>query len=305
MHTRSYRRRRSPSLPSLLLLPLLFASCRNDRAPMPSPDLAPPPPPLPPAHSRDEIDRRQAQLAAEAERLPPSLRTLVTPRLRIIATVSVTEGGFSGIATHHGDRAASLGIFQWAMARHKSVDEGASLWRFFSDLQRRARHCDKRSDECALYRRAWRQCRKAGLKSAHGNLYLRGRPATGGDVERALQPAMATGALRSYQLVAACDWIARIAAQKVALPSAPSTVGALLRSDRALATAVLIGVNRPAYLVPALQRAVAAVVASGTASDEEALLRELRRETLELYKPGERDRRAMRLNTSDEAFSPP
>ena len=272
------------------------AACR--RAPSSLPDLAPPRPPLGAAHSRNEIDRRQAQLAAEAARLPPSLRAVIVPRLRILATVSVTEGGFDGVATRAGDRAASLGIFQWAMSRKRTVDDASSLWRLFHDLKRRAARCDV-SAECKLYRHAWRQCRAAGLTVAHNILRLHNKPANGGAIERALQPAMATGALRTYQLVAANDWVERIAAQPVHLTATElTTVGALLRSERALATAVLLGVNRPAYVVPALERAVTGVALD----DDDALISALRREALARYTPDERDRRAMRLLTSDAAF---
>jgi hypothetical protein len=278
-----------------------LTACR--RAPTPAPPDLVPPRQLPPsAHSRDEIDRRQAQLAAEAARLPPSLRALITARLRILATVSVTEGSFDGIATHAGDRAASLGIFQWAMSRKRTVDDGSSLWRLFHDLQRRAARCRVVSDECRLYQRAWRQCRGAGLGVRNNILRLHNKPANGAAVERALQSPMGTGALRTYQLVAANDWIERIAAQRVHLSATEeTTVGQLLRSDRALATAVLVGVNRPAYLVPALERALDGL----PRDDEDALVAALRREALARYTPGERERRELRLRTSDTAFSRP
>jgi hypothetical protein len=309
---------------ALSLAAAVFAvACKPPPQKPPAFDMTPPPPPLPPAHKKSEVDRRQGALAAEAEKLPPSLRARVEPRLRIIATVSVTEGSFAGVATNPADRAASLGIFQWAMARHKSVDEGASLWRFFRDLRHRAIHCPahprgkRATPECALFRAAWKQCRRAGLDVRHGQLWMKFRDerhhkivraATGGEVESAMRGEMASGALRTYQLVAAADWIDRIAAQPVNVLPVPSTVGGILRSDRALAVAVLVAVNRPAYLVPALERAVAAVATAGAAplaQGEEALVQELRRQVLERYKPAERERRTMRLNTSDEAFSPP
>jgi hypothetical protein len=277
-----------------------FAACR--RAPTPSPPAPAPSRPPQAGHSRAEIDRRQAQLAAEAALLPPSLRARITPRLRIVATVSVTEGSFDGIATHAGDRAASLGIFQWAMSRQRTRDDGSSLWRLFHDLSRRATQCHDGADECRLYRRAWRQCRAAGLSIRSKILRLHNKPANGGAVERALQPVMASGALRTYQLVAANDWIESIAAQRVHLTATElTTVGQLLRSDRSLATAVLVAVNRPAYLVPALERALVGVARD----DDDALLEALRREALACYPPAERDRRAVRLATSDTAFSPP
>jgi hypothetical protein len=292
--------RRAPLLLLAALAAVAVSACRRASTPSPSAPAPSRPPPL--GHSRDEIDRRQAQLAAEAERLPPSLRALITPRLRIVATVSVTEGSFDGVATRAGDRAASLGIFQWAMARKRTRDDGSSLWRLFHDLARRAARCRDNDDECRLYHQAWRQCRAAGLTIRNKILRLHKKPANGGAVERALQPAMATGALRTYQLLAANDWIERIAAQPVHLtPTELTTVGQLLRSDRALATAVLVGVNRPAYLVPALERALVDV----PRDDDAALVAALRREALALYTPAERERRELRLRTSDTAFSPP
>jgi hypothetical protein len=286
----------------LLLLSLaIAAACRRAPSPPSPPDAAPPRPPSA-AHSRQEIDRRQEQLAAEAEHLPPSLRTLIRPRLRIVATVSVTEGGFGGVATRPGDRAASLGIFQWAMSRQRTRDDASSLWRLFHDLKRRSASCRATNGECHLYRSAWRQCRAVGLNVRNNFLRLHNKVANGGAVEHALQPVMATGALRTYQLVAANDWIERIAQKRVHVTATQlMPVGELLRGERALATAVLLAVNRPAYLAPALERALASV----GRDDPDALVAALRREALALYTPGERDRRALRLNTSDEAFTRP
>src|SRR5262249_6178209 len=154
---------------------------------------------------------------------------------------------FEGIATHQGDPAASLGIFQWATSRRRTIDNGSSLRRVFCDLQRRAAGSSSAHD---FYDAAWRPCTSPGPAIRGQRLLLHGRPATGAHLERVLSPAMGTGMLRTYQLVAANDWIERIAAQRVRVGSLWSTVGEQLRSDRALATAVLLGVNRPVFVVP-------------------------------------------------------
>ena len=247
---------------------------------------------LSPAHSRAEINRREAEFAAEATHLPWRLAMRVAVRLRLLATVSVAEGDFEGIATHQGDPAASLGIFQWATARRHTVDRGSSLARLFGDLKRRAADGSSEGD---FYDAAWRECTSLGLDIREGRLLLHGRPTTGAQLERVLSPAMGTGTLRTYQLVAANDWIERIAALPVRVGSQWSTVGEQLRSDRALATAVLLGVNRPVFVVPSLEHAL---VRTGNGG-EDRLVWELRHHALSLYPARERERRAMRLLTSE------
>jgi hypothetical protein len=132
-----------------------------------------------------------------------------------------------------------------------------------------------------------------------GQLHLKGRPASGGEIEVALERVFGQRALRTYQLVAANDWIDRVAAGALKGAQAqPTTVGAVMRSERALAIATLLGINRPAYLVPSVQGALDRV----GAVDEDRLLGELRREALTRYRPGERRRRAMRFITGDAAW---
>jgi hypothetical protein len=245
-----------------------------------------------PAHSRAEIDRREAEFVAEAKHLPWRLATRVAVRLRLLATVSVAEGDFEGIATHQGDPAASLGIFQWATSRRHTVDRASSLARLFGDLKRRAADGSSEGD---FYDAAWRQCTSVGLDIRGGRLLFQGRPTTGAQLERVLSPVMGTGTLRTYQLVAADDWIERIASMRVRVGSQWSTVGEQLRSDRALATAVLLGVNRPAFVVPSLEHALGRTGNGG----EDGLVWELRHQALGLYPARERERRAMRLLTSE------
>ncbi len=250
---------------------------------------------LMPAHSRAEIDAREAELAAAAARLPASVAATIRPRLRLIASVSVAEGRFGGVATRPRDTAASLGIFQWAMPRRVPGGAGSSLATFFDDLRRRAR-AETDPAARALYESAWRQCRDAGLDLRDGALLLRGEPAAADEMVRALQPAMETGALRTYQLVAAADWIDRVAGAR--LRRTAGTVGQMLRSDRALSTAVLLGVNRPAWVVPSLEAAIARV----GAADEGKLVWEFRHQALARYRDEERERRAMRLIVSEAAW---
>lgn len=261
------------------------------------------------AHKREEIDRREALFAIEAAKLSPACAANAIP-LRVLATVSSAEGSFDGIATHPHDRAASLGIFQWATTRTRTHHAGSSLARFFSDLRRRARAT---RDPCAaLAAAAWKECDAAGLTMRGDDLLLDGHAATGEAIERALGGAMGRegSALRTYQLVAASDWVRRIAALRVGAGHA--TVGSLLRTDRALATAVLLGVNRPAWVVPSMVVAIARLPPRARramrerhrldAGDERVLERELRRAALAQYRPYEREARAMRLLTSENGW---
>jgi hypothetical protein len=237
-----------------------------------------------PAHGRDEIAARERELAEEAARLPPSLQPRVREALPVLALISTLEGSFGDPATRRDDTAASLGIFQWAAPRNDTHAGGSTLSRFFVALSRRA--ADGREP---LFVAAWQEAQAAGLSLRGGELQLdRGRKrARGGDVERRLAAAMGTGALRSYQLVAAVDWIDEVRGDVVrpglrGLPlvghayaeaeggrmvtlrlgdhtlelraRAPATVGDYLHGE-ALATAVSLGVNRPHFVETALWRA--------------------------------------------------
>jgi hypothetical protein len=127
-----------------------------------------------------------------------------------------------------------------------------------------------------------------------GRIYLHGKAATGETIERAMHDTMGVPPLRSYQLIAATDWVQRIAMRKVK----DKSVEKLLRSPRALATAVLLGVNRPSYVVPALEHAVERV----GIDSEENLLAEFRRRAIARYPERQREQRAMRLLTSDAGW---
>lgn len=262
----------------------------------------------PPAHRREEIEAREAEMRRELLRLPAEWSAQISPRLRVIAAVSSAEGDFGGIATHAGDPAASLGIFQWAAERSGPVASDSSLARFFARL----RAHDRRGDALApLSAAAWRQCRDVGLDIRRGAVTWRSAAATGEVVERNLAAEMERegGALRTMQLVIAWSELQQIAERRVTVGRAQRTVGEVLRSDRAFATAALLAINRPAWLVPSLSEALAAAPEStretlrrGHALDDEeerALERELRRRALGRYRPKEREARAMRLLTSE------
>ena len=145
-----------------------------------------------------------------------------------------------------------------------------------------------------VYIDAWAQCTAAKLDvNAAGQVTLDGAVATGADVEEEMAGAsgpMATDALKTYQLVAAMDWIdafkehARPAGPvrrgqvghgysergdgsdvtlkttsggitysfPLTAPTPTATVGDLLRSGKNTALAVTLGVNRPHYVEAAL-----------------------------------------------------
>jgi hypothetical protein len=238
-----------------------------------------------PAHTREELSRRLESITQEAARLPPSLSGRVQSLLPVIALVSATEGDFADRATHPADSMASIGIFQWAAERDTTRAAGSSLSRFFVTLKKRAL-----AREDALFVAAWKQCTKLGFEVRGGNFRLRKKPATPAQVVERLGTALAEGALRTYQLIAAADWIDEVR-QAVVRPShrggvllghgyaeaeagrmvrftvderpfrlrarEVTTVGDLLRAPAALATAVSLGVNRPHYVEAALWQALA------------------------------------------------
>lgn len=252
---------------------------------------------LEPAHSRAELLRRRLELGAELPALSVDERARVLPRIDILALVSVTEGAFDGVATHPRDPLASLGIFQWAGERKRAVSAGSSLARFFVALEHRARGCEETpSLSCA----AWKQCGDVGVTLRAGALLLHGKPATGAQLVGALGVAFGTGALRAYQLVAATDWVEQIAATKIDAPAGTTSVAALLPSARGLALAVLLGVNRPAYVAPSLSEAVG--VSPGATEPE--LISAFRAAALSRYPAPDRERRAVRLLTAELLAAP-
>jgi hypothetical protein len=238
-----------------------------------------------PAHRREELDRRMRELNLEADKLPPQIASRVRPMLALIGLVSATEGDFADPATHPDDRAASLGIFQWAAERDTLHAAGSSLSRFFVALKRRAT-----ANEDPLYVRAWKQCTRRGFDIRAGELRLAKKRATPAQVVSRLRETFGEGALRTYQLVAAFDWIDEIRSTVIRpgfrggsllghgyaeaeagkmvrfdiggravrmRAAAVTTVGEVLRAPAALATAVSLGVNRPHYVESALWQTLA------------------------------------------------
>jgi hypothetical protein len=236
-----------------------------------------------PAHARAEIDERKKELAAEADKLPPPLRARVTPELELMAVISTLEGRFADPATHAGDTAASLGIFQWATARKGVHAAGTTLGRFFSTLSKRAAEGDE-----PLFKDAWAQCEKLGLHIVEGDLLVGKQRLSGAELEKRLGAEMGRGALRTYQLVAAADWIDDVKNDVVrpgvrgagaighdyaeaergrmvtltlpghtleVRPRECHTVGEFFPGAAAMATAVSLGVNRPRYVETALWQA--------------------------------------------------
>ncbi|WP_431214060.1 hypothetical protein ACQ86N_04075 [Puia sp. P3] len=123
-----------------------------------------------------------------------------------------------------------------------------------------------------------------------GFITLAGKRATGGEVETAMHGVLGSDTdLRTYQLVAAHDWIAEFKSHTVwpgatgmgrlgkgykpgnetasfeadgehkvvvSAPDNTSTVGDFLSSERAVANAIMLGVNRPAWVQYSLWRAL-------------------------------------------------
>jgi hypothetical protein len=257
---------------------------------------------VPSGHSMKEYQTHERELSTETEKLPENLKAQVEENLKIIALVSTHEGSF-GAKSPSGDVAASLGIFQWAMQKQKT-ERGSSLGQFFHNLKVRAEDAkktevSKRTAEQKLYVDAWEQCTDQGLDVSGGKISLKGKEATGAEVEALLggkQGAMAKDALRTYQLVAALDWIKEfkgvivrpgpgpigaqfighgykdVAAGRKAIlkwkvkpanytieltaPDNYATVGTLFTLEKSLAMAVMLGVNRPHFVETALWRSL-------------------------------------------------
>lgn len=250
---------------------------------------------VPPGHGKDEVADSQKSVRAEADKLPAEsqVRTEVESLLRIMGLVSAVEGSFDSRSGAEDDY-ASLGIFQWAMPKDKVGDIG-SMGVFFSRLKERAAAAEKRTEkerteEDKLYFAAWQQCKEHGLDVKGAQILLNGAPATGGAIETAMHGEMGKASLRTYQLVAARDWInqfretvvrpgpsgsgwigsgysedgrdgtavsLKLGARRLHLRAAShATVGEVLSTEQGLAYAVMLGPNRPHYVEASLWKAI-------------------------------------------------
>lgn len=250
---------------------------------------------VPPGHGKDEVAASQASVRAEADKLPAEsqVRQEVDGMLRVMGLVSTVEGSFDSRSGAE-DNYASLGIFQWAMPKDKTGDTG-SMGVFFSRLKERATAAEKRAEkertaEDKLYLAAWQQCTQHGLDVKGSQILLNGAPATGGAIESGLLAEMGKGALRTYQLVAARDWVSqfretvvrpgpssgawigngyseqnkdgtqvalKLGSRRLQVQAAShATVGELFSSEQSLAYAVMLGVNRPHYVEASLWKAI-------------------------------------------------
>ena len=259
---------------------------------------------VPAKKTLEEITARRDAFVKALERFPAgALRTNLETHLDTLAVVSAIEGGF-GSKSGAGDTHASLGIFQWAMKRAQWQETG-SLGKFFRALKSRAQAGDT-ADSGSVFVNAWAECTAQGLdvleEDGRWVLRLNGTHATGSQVETKMHSVMSAGNLASYQLVASLDWIrefqqtvvwpgplgARLTGHKWRIVTSPTkaqlTAGRrsltiettavtrlsqVFTSQAALATAVMLGVNRPAFVPLALWRAL------GTAGDPSARVGQL------------------------------
>jgi hypothetical protein len=171
--------------------------------------------------SRKDYKTREAVIAAEATKLPADLKTQVDKQLKAISLVSLVEGSWGSVSPGT-DPMASLGIFQWGMAK-KGTSLG-SLGNFFKALKTRATAAEAkpaptRTETEKLYVDAWHQCVTAGLDVAGSHVTIGGKVVTGGEVEQKMKGVMAKDALKTYQLVGALDWLEEMK-QKIVRPGA-------------------------------------------------------------------------------------
>ena len=255
-----------------------------------------------PERTADERRSRQAELDAEAKKLPAALQGDFTPSLlKQLAATAVVEGSFAD-KSGAGDSSASVGILQWAQPRGAASSD--SMARFFVHLKQRADDAEAkapadRSDTDRLFISAWKQVTDAGLDVRAGKLTIKEgktrRDATGGEAEGAIAAEMGRSSLRTYQLIAAKDWIDQIKGTvivpgpegayslgltartysdlndgsvvveggpgkghtlRIPQPAGIIHVGDRLTSERGIAMALSLGVNRPNYVTFALWRAL-------------------------------------------------
>jgi hypothetical protein len=173
---------------------------------------------------------RTAVTAEEAKLPTAALRQQADRYVKLMAAVMAHEGGFEA-TSDRGDDKGSVGIFQWALDKHDTNQVGASAVAFFADLKARANAPAAGVDaaEHKLYGDAWKQVTDAGIDVDAGAVTFHGHKATGDEIEKAIGGAghaMSTGALRTYQLVAASEWIEALKREPVRPgPGATAWVG--------------------------------------------------------------------------------
>jgi hypothetical protein len=178
------------------------------------------------------------ELASEAAKLPTAdLKARVDEYTRLIVSVMAHEGSFGARGGGPTDTQASIGIFQWGLARNSTNQAGSSMLMFFANLKREATRVlptdppatPEQQAEHKLYVDAWAQARALNIDVEGGVMKLNGVKPTGAAMEELLtgrHGPMATGALRTYQLVAARDWTEEFRRKPVRPgPSFPSWAG--------------------------------------------------------------------------------
>lgn len=156
-----------------------------------------------------DIRRTRALINSEYGKLPDTVKLHIEKYLPLIVAVATHEGKFNDRSSE-GDPRASLGLFQWADERALNVghDKTATLYRFFRALHDKAQEKVGSTAEQKLYINAWTICTDGGIRMrADGMLTWKGDLVTSGKLELIMYKLMAEGALRTYQLVAALDWI--------------------------------------------------------------------------------------------------
>ena len=242
-------------------------------------------------HDRKEFEDRRNEIGKERDKLPSDLAGRIEDDLDIMAMVSIIEGPWSS-KSPSWDKEASLGVFQWGAEKAKTATTSSSLGGFYKTLEARSKEASKtaaadRSETDQFYIDAWQEATDAGLSISGDKLQIGGKDATGGEVETALATPMGTGKLRSYQLVAAKDWLDDLRSKTVrpmtygatmlhsgfsakgptitdgdrsiviTQPSWATTVGAVCSSKKALALMANLLVNRPAWVNTVVWRTLA------------------------------------------------
>ncbi|HEY6908339.1 MAG TPA: N-acetylmuramoyl-L-alanine amidase [Myxococcales bacterium] len=257
---------------------------------------------VPPGHGRSDLDARAREIDAEIEKIPAAAaeRQSIEQYRNIIVAVAAHEGSFGAVSPNTDDM-ASLGIFQWGAPKKKTASD-SSLGRFFRDLSDRAAAPPAGTPPALaqIYTDAWGQCTAQNLGVQNQQILVNGAAATGASVETLMHAEMAKDALRTYQLIAAVDWIERfrgtivrpgvngkqwiqngyddpdIDGQRATLKRGATTfelrvdshltIGEIFTTARELASAVILGVNRPHFVETAAWRTLAPANASALAA---------------------------------------
>ncbi|MCC6463398.1 MAG: hypothetical protein IT260_23205 [Saprospiraceae bacterium] len=141
------------------------------------------------------------------------------------------EGSFGAVSPAN-DKAASLGIFQWATTKNAAVTKDSSLNKFLVDLHDRSAAAKTNTGLDKVYKDAWKALSDKGLSVKNGLVQLNSKTPTGQELEDSLHGTMGSNtSLKAYQILRSGEQIDHL----LDITVAPGPLGSVF-SDKLGAT---------------------------------------------------------------------